>query len=810
MDSNSHKEQFLKDFGDDYGYPNAPKNIDEIRASEFKRLEGLVYLDHAGASLYSELQMEAIFKGLTTNVYGNPPQVLDFCHASARDYKCILTSGATAALKLVGEAFPWSSQSTFMYTMENHNSALGIREYALSKGATAFAIDIEEAAYDGDRFRSPVSSIKVLQHPIQRRNEAVLLEEPAGDAYNLFAFPSECNFSDDDASVHSCKTSFYLMDKSRGRWMVLIDAAKGCATAPPDLSKYQADFVVISFYKLFGYPTGLGALIVHAEAAKLLKKTYFSGGTVAASIADIDFVKRREGVEEFFEDGTISFLSTASIHQGFKILNTLTMSAISRPIYPYFVEFFVLVLFLPTIMSGSDVDNVENVVVPPPPPRPDFSLSQHTPGARITCELLNGKNFAAWSRSVRLFLGGKGKSGWLLGTITKPNATDPKFVQWEIDNCTILGWLFNSMEPRIYHASQASLSLSVEDYFAYLQSRWEELAQYEPLSEFTTEGGIAARRLDRQHTYQFLMGLKPEFEALRTQIFNTTPMPSIFETFAMLDGDERRHRLLQLPPPPVTESTIPDQMALAASGSRFSGGRSSSGRAPCSFCRGVTHGRDRCFKFHPELRETFKRNKEKSKASPRTAAISETSYGSPAAPTAPDLHQLQTQFHNQMEQLQLQFQTQLGTPHSFNLRQGEAPEDPSIFSRPVPLFESPQVASPTLPPVLTSDPRHMYSRRPPASDPLPQSSPESGNISPISSPVLRRYPTCDRRPPDKLGFSNPNATKHSIAQKCRMTLQTAAARGGASSHPPMSSFLFFQNQRGSLSGIDCASVVLCL
>ncbi|GFS33703.1 hypothetical protein Acr_00g0030150 [Actinidia rufa] len=371
----------------------------------------------------------------------------------------------------------------------------------------------------------------------------------------------------------------------------------------------------------------------------------------------------------------------------------------------------------------------------------------------------------------------------------------------------------------IHQASQASLSLSVPDYFAYLQSRWEELAQYEPLSEFTTEGGIAARCLDRQHTYQFLMGLKPEFEALHIQIVNTTPMPSIFEAFAMLDGDERRHRLLQLPPPPVTESTIPDQMALASSGSRFSGGRSSSsGRAPCSFCGGVTHGRDRCFKLHPELRETFKRNKEKSKASPRTAAISKTSYGSPAASTAPDLHQLQTQFQNQMEQLQLQFQTQLGAddhmtgelslftshlssidqfvriadgsavhvrrpefeedfgrgyewnglyyfgdppdslpsislqasahPHSLNRRQGEDPEDPSIFSRPVPLFESPQVASPTLLQVLTSDPRHKYSRRPPASDPLPQSSPEFGNISPISSPVLRRYPTRDCRPPE--------------------------------------------------------------
>lgn len=32
--------------------------------------------------------------------------------------------------------------------------------------------------------------------------------------------------------------------------MVLIDASKGCATEPPDLSRFPADFVVISFYKV--------------------------------------------------------------------------------------------------------------------------------------------------------------------------------------------------------------------------------------------------------------------------------------------------------------------------------------------------------------------------------------------------------------------------------------------------------------------------------------------------------------------------------------------------------------------------------
>ncbi|XP_075093076.1 molybdenum cofactor sulfurase isoform X1 [Nicotiana tabacum] len=355
MNTESDKEQFLKEFGSDYGYPNAPKNIDEIRATEFKRLNSTVYLDHAGATLYSESQMEAIFKDLNTTVYGNPhsqsscslasedivakarQQVLNFFNASPREYSCIFTSGATSALKLVGETFPWSSQSSFMYSVENHNSVLGIREYALSKGAAAFAVDIEESTHLGES-ESPKSNLKLTQHHVQRRSECGELKEgTTGNAYNLFAFPSECNFSGRKFYPYLVKVikeeSERILGSSqygRGCWLVLIDAAKGCATDPADLSKFKADFVVFSFYKLFGYPTGLGALIVRNDAAKLMKKTYFSGGTVAAAIADIDFFKRREGVEEFFEDGTISFLSIAAIQHGFRIMNMLTTSSISR------------------------------------------------------------------------------------------------------------------------------------------------------------------------------------------------------------------------------------------------------------------------------------------------------------------------------------------------------------------------------------------------------------------------------------------------------------------------------------------------
>ncbi|CAL9145333.1 unnamed protein product [Musa hybrid cultivar] len=351
------KDEFLKQFGKDYGYPDAPKDIDEIRASEFKRLQGLVYLDHAGATLYSEAQIEAVAKDLTSSVYGNPhsqsdsslatcdiisaarQQVLDYLNASPKNYRCMFTSGATAALKLIGECFPWSSESCYMYTMENHNSVLGIREYAFDRGAAAVAVDVKEGTCLQNI--SHESSFEFLEHTVQRRAHLFQQNAPngktSGNTYNLFAFPSECNFSGQKFSLDLVN---YVKEgggkpltgspRGRGCWMVLIDGAKGCATEPPDLTRYPADFIVFSFYKIFGYPTGLGALVIRSEAAKILTKTYFSGGTVSASIADVDFIKRRDNIEQVLEDGTISFLAIASIRHGFKIINTLTHSAISR------------------------------------------------------------------------------------------------------------------------------------------------------------------------------------------------------------------------------------------------------------------------------------------------------------------------------------------------------------------------------------------------------------------------------------------------------------------------------------------------
>ena len=58
----------------------------------------------------------------------------------------------------------------------------------------------------------------------------------------------------------------------RETWKVMLDAAAFVPSNPLDLTEFPADFVSISFYKMFGYPTGLGALLIRTENVALMNK----------------------------------------------------------------------------------------------------------------------------------------------------------------------------------------------------------------------------------------------------------------------------------------------------------------------------------------------------------------------------------------------------------------------------------------------------------------------------------------------------------------------------------------------------------
>ncbi|KAG8521657.1 Molybdenum cofactor sulfurase [Galemys pyrenaicus] len=312
-----------------YGYGQG--SLRELRAREFGRLAGTVYLDHAGATLFPQSQLTSFTNDLIGNVYGNPHsqnissklthdtveqvryRVLAHFHTTPEDYSVIFTSGATAALKLVAEAFPWvsggpeSGGSQFCYLTDSHTSVVGMREVARAMGVTSTPVSPEDVRLAEKR--------------------GVAITDPDCPLPHLFCYPAQSNFSGTRyplSWIAEVKSGRMCPVSTPGKWFVLLDAASYVSTSPLDLSVHRADFVPISFYKIFGFPTGLGALLVNNQTASLLRKSYFGGGTAAAYLAGEDFYIPRESVAERFEDGTISFLDVIALKHGFDALERLT------------------------------------------------------------------------------------------------------------------------------------------------------------------------------------------------------------------------------------------------------------------------------------------------------------------------------------------------------------------------------------------------------------------------------------------------------------------------------------------------------
>lgn len=100
--------------------------------------------------------------------------------------------------------------------------------------------------------------------------------------------------------------------------LVLLDAAKACQTAPPDLTRHRAHFLTLSFYKLFGYPTGLGALVVRKDAARHLRPPFLGGGTIEHALAAAwPSTTHPRTLPAAFEAGTPHFLGLRSLPAGF-------------------------------------------------------------------------------------------------------------------------------------------------------------------------------------------------------------------------------------------------------------------------------------------------------------------------------------------------------------------------------------------------------------------------------------------------------------------------------------------------------------
>ncbi|MEE8366847.1 MAG: aminotransferase class V-fold PLP-dependent enzyme [Thermoanaerobaculia bacterium] len=319
-------EQAFTGFLLDYPDYHLTASLDDVRRREFSRLDrsSQIYLDYTGGGLYGEWQLRRHTELLLERTLGNPHSVsptsvattelveearrhtLAFFGGSPNEYAVIFTANATHALKLVGESYPFGPGDRFLLTYDNHNSVNGIREFNRAHGAETAYVPID---------------------PLTMRVNEVALDRYLGAAVkgrnNLFAFPAQSNFS-------GIQHPLEWIDRAHGEgWDVLLDAAAFVSTNRLDLSRWRPDYVALSFYKMFGYPTGVGALIARREALSKLRRPWFAGGTITVASVQADTHVPADG-SAAFEDGTVDYANIPAVHFGLKFIESIGLDQIHR------------------------------------------------------------------------------------------------------------------------------------------------------------------------------------------------------------------------------------------------------------------------------------------------------------------------------------------------------------------------------------------------------------------------------------------------------------------------------------------------
>ncbi|RKF25514.1 aminotransferase class V-fold PLP-dependent enzyme [Micromonospora globbae] len=302
--------------------------IDALRATEYRHLDrdGSVYLDYTGAGVVARAQVAAHHDRLLSGLYSNPHSenptseaagslvesarraVLGFFRADPAEYAVIFTPNASGACRLVGEAYDFGRGRPLVLTWDNHNSVNGIREYARTAGAPVRYVPLS-----GPDLR--VSEPDVIAALTAGRLVGPRRWRRTGRS-GLFAYPAQSNFT-------GVQHPLAWVDLAqRHGYDVLLDAAAFAPTNRLDLSVVRPDFVCLSWYKLFGYPTGVGALLARRDALARLRRPWFAGGTIRAVSVQGDW-HQPMGDESGFEDGTLNFLSIPDVEFGLGWLDSI-------------------------------------------------------------------------------------------------------------------------------------------------------------------------------------------------------------------------------------------------------------------------------------------------------------------------------------------------------------------------------------------------------------------------------------------------------------------------------------------------------
>ncbi|KAH6608790.1 hypothetical protein Trco_002136 [Trichoderma cornu-damae] len=287
--------------------------VETFRDQEYPMLQDSVYLDHAGSTLCSKSLMDGFAKEMTSVLYGNPhsgswpsqhsasridqvrTRLLNFFKADPDQYDLVFVANATAGVKLVVEGMRSLPQGyVFAYHQACHTSVVGAREEA------HHSVCLDNAG---------VQSWLSGENPFKPAS--------SGTAAILFAYSAQSHMDGRRYPLSWAKELKDIQAPSSPRTLTLLDVACLSATSQLDLShpQFAADFVVLSLYKIFGFPD-LGALIVRRSAESVFsRRKYFGGGTVDVVVCGDEqwHSPKSDSLHERLEDGTLPFHSIIAV-----------------------------------------------------------------------------------------------------------------------------------------------------------------------------------------------------------------------------------------------------------------------------------------------------------------------------------------------------------------------------------------------------------------------------------------------------------------------------------------------------------------
>ncbi|KAL0400814.1 UNVERIFIED_CONTAM: Molybdenum cofactor sulfurase [Sesamum latifolium] len=187
-------------------------------------------------------------------------RIMDFLNISQNDYCMVFTANRSSAFKLVAESYPFQSSRKLLTVYDHESEAVdSMISMSEKRGARVMA-----AEFKWPRLR--INSVKVRKMIVRKKKKR--------KHRGLFVFPLQSRMTGASYSYQ-----WMTMAEEHG-WHVLLDA---CALGPKDmdsfgLSLFHPDFLVCSFYKVFGEnPTGFGCLFVKKSIVPILEDATGAG-----------------------------------------------------------------------------------------------------------------------------------------------------------------------------------------------------------------------------------------------------------------------------------------------------------------------------------------------------------------------------------------------------------------------------------------------------------------------------------------------------------------------------------------------------